>query len=281
MRTLLMLALASLAGCPRPLEICGDGEDNDGDGLIDAADSDCDGVIGAEDCTDGADNDGDGIVDCRDADCFLSPSCLTETGDACDNGIDDDLDERVDCADDDCIDAPNCQGAMVWELSGRGTYDSDNSTYIGKMWMTDTVLDNDAGRYEIDDILCRAEYNQISSGPPSVICPDCDWQLAVGPSTYQSHEGPECDSWYNFTNPNASNYFGVWYFPQALGYASDYRGPTTNFPSAMFLATVDDGTGSGGTITRWYAWASGSDLTWDETTGELTWNIPIGYFSYN
>ncbi|TNE89202.1 MAG: hypothetical protein EP330_12245 [Deltaproteobacteria bacterium] len=281
MRTLLMLTLMGLAGCPSPLEICGDGVDNDGDDLIDGADGDCIGVTGAEDCFDGVDNDGDGVVDCRDADCFLAAVCLTETDDQCSNGIDDDLDEQVDCDDEDCADAANCQGAMVWELSGQGIATEDRLAYAGKMWMTDTVLDNDAGRYEIGDRLCRAEYQQLSTGSPSVACPDCDWALAVGPSTHISHSGPECDSWYNFTNAGAGNYYGVWYFPEALGYASDYRGPTTSFPSAMFLATVDDGTGTGGTITRWYAWASGNDLTWDEATGELTWNMPIGYFSYN
>ncbi|MCK9523357.1 MAG: hypothetical protein M0R76_10000 [Proteobacteria bacterium] len=55
-------------------EICDDGIDNDGDGLIDCADPDCDGKLGAGGficepfgetiCDDGFDNDGNGLTDC-------------------------------------------------------------------------------------------------------------------------------------------------------------------------------------------------------------------------
>ncbi len=51
------------------LEICADGEDNDGDGLVDCADVDCFGGC-LELCTDGQDEDGDGLVDCDDDDCL-------------------------------------------------------------------------------------------------------------------------------------------------------------------------------------------------------------------
>jgi hypothetical protein len=74
-----------------PPETCGNGLDDDCDGLADCADPDC---SCGEDCDDGVDNDGDGQVDCRDSDC----SCT----EICGNGIDDDADGLTDCSDPDC-----------------------------------------------------------------------------------------------------------------------------------------------------------------------------------
>ena len=60
---------------------CTDGLDNDSDGAIDCADSDCDsiGVCGPEgkfdSCSDGYDNDGDGDIDCLDAGCAKNKNC--------------------------------------------------------------------------------------------------------------------------------------------------------------------------------------------------------------
>ncbi len=54
---------------------CDDGIDNDGDGLVDCGDPDCEGVdpCGPEDtlerCSDGIDNDGNGLIDCGDPSC--------------------------------------------------------------------------------------------------------------------------------------------------------------------------------------------------------------------
>lgn len=81
-----------------PAEVCGDAKDNDGDGKIDCADSDCYGnqlCVGtdygvpydagdasetqapAENCTDKVDNDGDGRIDCADLDCkYQYPVCM-------------------------------------------------------------------------------------------------------------------------------------------------------------------------------------------------------------
>ncbi|MEZ4273056.1 MAG: hypothetical protein R3C68_16975 [Myxococcota bacterium] len=61
---------------------CGDGEDNDCDGLIDCDDTDC-GECGTcssteafeTSCGDGEDNDCDGLIDCDDTDC--SDACNT------------------------------------------------------------------------------------------------------------------------------------------------------------------------------------------------------------
>ncbi|MHC5111546.1 MAG: choice-of-anchor Q domain-containing protein, partial [Planctomycetota bacterium] len=55
-----------------------------------------------EDCDDGIDNDLDGPIDCADTDCAGDPACLAED---CFNGVDDDLDGQDDCTDLDCPDA--------------------------------------------------------------------------------------------------------------------------------------------------------------------------------
>lgn len=123
---------------------CSDGLDNDGDGKIDAQDSDCKDVFGecgpspaTEDytflsCSDGQDNDLNGLTDCADAGCraggklgrsgCLNASCgapakyaTTQTdaaacaasenaADLCGDGLDNDGNGRIDCAD------PACDG---------------------------------------------------------------------------------------------------------------------------------------------------------------------------
>jgi hypothetical protein len=116
---------------------CFDGADDDGDGLVDCEDPDCDGSTfgscdtgsagicaagtitcsgGAEtcladlapqpegppgdwSCTDGLDSDCDGLIDSGDPDCQLAAES------ACFDGLDDDADGLVDCADPDCAGA--------------------------------------------------------------------------------------------------------------------------------------------------------------------------------
>ncbi|MGE0589650.1 MAG: hypothetical protein AB7O48_13825, partial [Cyclobacteriaceae bacterium] len=67
----LNLLTPSLA--PAPVELCGNGIDDDGDGLIDAADPDCTNPfnwpVSTEVCNDGVDNDGDGLNNAADPDC--------------------------------------------------------------------------------------------------------------------------------------------------------------------------------------------------------------------
>ncbi|MGB0589148.1 MAG: hypothetical protein ACPGU1_05660 [Myxococcota bacterium] len=57
---------------------CGDGHDNDNDGLRDCLDPDCASSIAcleAGQCNDGRDNDSDNAVDCYDSDCASSADC--------------------------------------------------------------------------------------------------------------------------------------------------------------------------------------------------------------
>ncbi len=63
---------------------CGDGADNDMDGLTDCEDPNCFGdptFCSTElDCSDGLDNDADGDTDCDDTDCAALPACITVDG---------------------------------------------------------------------------------------------------------------------------------------------------------------------------------------------------------
>ena len=98
--------------CAGQVELCSNGVDDDGDGAVDCADSDCvnDPVCGdpREICDNGLDDDGDGAIDCADPDCSSDPYCLAGH-ELCTNGVDDDGDGATDCEDPDCATAPDCQ----------------------------------------------------------------------------------------------------------------------------------------------------------------------------
>ena len=76
---------------PGAVEVCNT-VDDDCDGTVD------EGVCVGEICGNGVDDDGDGLQDCEDAECIGDPSCVED----CDNGTDDDGDGVADCLDDDC-----------------------------------------------------------------------------------------------------------------------------------------------------------------------------------
>ena len=69
-------------------------------------------------CGDGIDQDGDGLIDCEDPDCYNSNQCLVEI---CDNGIDDDLDGWIDCSDTECFALNICL-----EVCDNGVDDNGN-----------------------------------------------------------------------------------------------------------------------------------------------------------
>ena len=107
---------------------CDDGKDNDGDGAIDCADSDCTAdpacqtCTPTEDpevsCTDGVDNDCNGSTDCDDANCASDPACqtCTVTEDpevSCSDGVDNDCNGATDCADANCATDPACQSSCA------------------------------------------------------------------------------------------------------------------------------------------------------------------------
>ncbi len=102
-------------------EDCEDGEDNDGDTLVDCDDPDCQTfpgcAPGSEICDDGIDNDGDEQIDCEDSDCEEHPDCAPPN-ENCDDGIDNDGDGQVDCDDSDCAAFPGCATIVGCTPSG-------------------------------------------------------------------------------------------------------------------------------------------------------------------
>ncbi len=100
----LSLAFVLALGCggtkPECDTDCADA-DADADADTDAdSDADADTDVVVEDCGDGIDNDGDGLLDCEDGDCATDPLCAGET--ICDDTLDNDNDGRADCMDEDC-----------------------------------------------------------------------------------------------------------------------------------------------------------------------------------
>jgi hypothetical protein len=88
---------------------CGDGLDNDSDGLTDCEDPDCGGDPGvppAPEC-DGGDDDSS-VGDDDDSAAGDDDSSIGPAVEDCDNFIDDDNDGDVDCDDADCTGEPNC-----------------------------------------------------------------------------------------------------------------------------------------------------------------------------
>jgi hypothetical protein len=105
-----------------PKEQCGNYIDDDGDGLADCDDPDCETYPRClpENCTDRIDNNGDGKVDCADPECAGQVFCQAEI---CDNGTDDNADGHVDCQDAACLGAAGCEGT---ELCWNGVDDNAN-----------------------------------------------------------------------------------------------------------------------------------------------------------
>ncbi|MFH2011063.1 MAG: DUF4215 domain-containing protein [bacterium] len=122
-------------GNVEPGEECDDGNTASGDGCA----SNCTSEVDPEICDNGSDDDGDGLVDCADSDCANNPACppacgngILEAGEECDDGnftlgdgcdgrclleenaydcgdgIDNDSDGLTDCADADCAGYDSC-----------------------------------------------------------------------------------------------------------------------------------------------------------------------------
>ncbi|MCB9648038.1 MAG: M4 family metallopeptidase [Deltaproteobacteria bacterium] len=128
------LTVSASGNTPPPAEVCDDNIDNDGDGAVDCADSDCanDPVCApppAEICDDNIDNDGDGAVDCADSDCANDPVCAPPPAEICDDNVDNDGDGATDCADSDCANDPVCTGG-TWVTISSVDFESGWGPYI-------------------------------------------------------------------------------------------------------------------------------------------------------
>ncbi len=161
----LLLFCSALNVFAEPETACFDGVDNDGDGFIDCADSDCNGAtdgecqtgnlgicaagtytcgergekvcmqnnqatdetLAAGNCEDGLDNDCDGLTDIG-----ADPDCASvET--ACFDGIDNDNDGNIDCADSDCAGKTDgeCQTGKPG-ICAAGTFTCDGGAKVCK-----------------------------------------------------------------------------------------------------------------------------------------------------
>jgi hypothetical protein len=100
--------------CPARPEICGNGQDDNCNNLVDCLDPSCLGdrsctKVGVEICNNSLDDDDDGRIDCADPDCAASPVCRPVMGtEVCDNRQDDNGDGLVDCNDPQCTTFAAC-----------------------------------------------------------------------------------------------------------------------------------------------------------------------------
>lgn len=166
----------SCAGGGEDAEICDDGDDNDGDGDVDCDDADCAADTAcapdAEICDNDRDDDGDSLVDCIDEDCADDPACVVD-GERCTGGADDDGDGLVDCADPDCSESPACAGAEG-EICDNGLDDDAD----GRTDCLDTECADDEYCSGTSDERCTGGFDE--DGDDLVDCddPDCAEDIA-------------------------------------------------------------------------------------------------------
>lgn len=154
------------AAYPGALENCSDGIDNDGNGLVDAADPNAVGCSVTTVCTD-LDGDGYSIeggscgpIDCNDNDSAVSPGAV----EACGDGIDNNCNGNIDTAD---LNAVGCK-ADCSDLDGDGfspdggscgpmdCNDSDPATNPGALENCSDGIDNNCnGRLDGSDGVCQ------------------------------------------------------------------------------------------------------------------------------
>lgn len=149
-------------------------------------------------CTGGQDEDGDGLVDCADSDCYGARNCQAgqaeeRTPQACSDWIDNDGDGATDCDDTDCTPdlVPHCRGS--WQGNGAAADTSGGSDDLpeipeGTTSLEDLIgrngdvdgertdetcadgMDNDFdGRTDCQDIGCRFDPNvTVCQGTPGL-----------------------------------------------------------------------------------------------------------------
>ncbi|MGA1865805.1 MAG: C1 family peptidase [bacterium] len=156
-----------------PEVICSDMLDNDCDGCLDAADSDCGGTEGT--CSGNIDDDCDGLVDCDDPDCLSDPFCICDNDGICEEG------EICGICPNDCIgsDDTGCNNNGVCEPK-RGE-DCQSCPFDCRGMLTSKP----SGRYccgdtgTCDDSRCTSEGWQCSMDQPVAYC--CGDGICEGP----------------------------------------------------------------------------------------------------
>ena len=165
-------------GVPDGCDVCAlgdDAADSDGDGTPDACD-DCPTTTSEGACGDGVDDDCDGLLDCEDADCVEDPGCVEL---ACANVTDDDHDGLIDCEDPDCqLTAVSCMPHGVTVLGGR--MELTDHALGGGLFTTSwsrTV------RVELYDVFGEVRVRSSAGATMST----CAWSFTRGGFAHQSH----------------------------------------------------------------------------------------------
>ncbi len=182
---------------------CEDGEDNDGDGLVDCDDPGCFEVVqcggdvvddfwerGGQ-CDDGVDNDGDGLVDLDDTEDCQDLQDPSEGGEpACDDGWDNDGDGWVDYIPDD----ENTQGydESLWGDPGCTDEEDNDETNIDQGECADGEDNDNDGFIDGADPQCNDETGSgWQSASESPQCSDGVDNDGDGFTDYP--DDPECD----------------------------------------------------------------------------------------
>jgi hypothetical protein len=153
---------------PACAELCSGGQDEDGDGQVDCFDSDCFAAGCPETCDDGKDNDGDGAADCADTQCFGPPSCAIEA--ICDDGKDNDGDGLKDCQDSDCF-GPLCPELCADKL------DNDGDTSVD---CADSDCPPGAGPCQESEVSCADGFDNDGDGKLDCGDADCTDDVVCG-----------------------------------------------------------------------------------------------------
>jgi hypothetical protein len=120
------------------------------DGLLKCSSGAC---VSAEDCINGVDDDGDGLIDCADSDCNGISGCVcSEVLPECADGVDNDLDGLIDLADSECTDWEASEDGELNDVYDDGGDDGgDDDPGLGNSELDNSGLDGNRVGYECNN----------------------------------------------------------------------------------------------------------------------------------
>ncbi|WP_372880299.1 hypothetical protein [Psychromonas sp.] len=157
----------------QPVYQCADGFDNDGDGLIDMADSGCASFTDTSEfadneCDDGLDNDGDGLIDVADSGCSSFSDTSEFADNECDDGLDNDGDGLTDVADQGCFSASD-----VSEFADNECDDGFDNDGDGLIDVADSGCASSSDTSEFAGNECDDDLDNDGDGLTDVADPGC------------------------------------------------------------------------------------------------------------
>ncbi|MFO0611232.1 MAG: hypothetical protein U0414_01495 [Polyangiaceae bacterium] len=159
-----------------PTEQCGNGIDDDEDGLVDCADTNSCNCTFETSCNNGFDDDHDGQVDCADADC----QSVCPSQEICGDHIDNDHDGLTDCQD------PIC--GCGFETNCANGVDDDQDGYF------DCQDPDCASQCSVHESECANKLDDDVDGLIDCLDPDCLSQAICGGHELQCHDGKDDDA---------------------------------------------------------------------------------------